>query len=272
MQRLRRRVTGDNLKFITLTVLNRNGEALRDQLDRLFAGFRQLRRLDVWDNAVRGGAAVCEIKRTKHDRWHAHMHIIADADFIDQRQLSRAWQACTTDSYIVHIRAVEDTDADVAYTAKYAGKPMESGFWKNPSLLEEAILALRGRRLIVTFGTWYKTDPNLDDEEGETLFRDDPRRWKPICTVSTLWRRAAAGDWNARRVVASLRLRDPLDGTRCQRPPPSHFDELATRELADTVAADLIATTPATERDALAQAEADATHRYIPGSTDWTKL
>lgn len=229
-------IAGDKpLLFITVTLRNRRDEKLRDQLDRLYEAFRNLRRLTFWEKSIAGGCAVCEVKRTKKHCWHAHLHILAEGTYLDARQLSQIWKGITGDSWKVDVQRVGDLRGAVAEVSKYAGKPMESGFWREPSLLQEAILALRGRRLIVQFGTWYNPADLLDDEEGETLFDDDPRQWSRLCTLSQLHRIANAGNAAAARVLALCRVRDPLDGTRPTQQPPPLREEWCSRTRADMI-------------------------------------
>jgi len=213
------RITADKpLLFITLTLLNRRDEKLRDQLDRLMSCFRQLRRCKLWEDAVAGGAAVYEIKRTKKDCWHTHLHILAEGTWLDADQLSRLWRGISGDSWKVDVQRVRDVAGSIEEVGKYASKPMEAGFWRVANLLSECILALRGRRLITQFGTWYNAGVDLDQEE--ELFDEAPQRWRMIGSLSVLARHAAGGDAAAARVVHALRLRDPLDGIRPNSTPP----------------------------------------------------
>lgn len=229
-----RPLTADKpLLFITLTLRHHAGEKLRDQLNRLMSCFRQLRRCELWSKAIAGGVAVYEIKRTDKHRWHTHLHILGVGTWLDAQELSRLWRGITLDSFSVDVQRVTDAAGSVDEVAKYASKPMEAGFWRVPALLEECIEALKGRRLVTQFGDWYNAGGELDDEEGECLFDDDPRRWRLIGSPATLARAAAAGSAAARRVVECLRFRDPLDGSRPARPPPLLGDtdpDLASRD------------------------------------------
>jgi hypothetical protein len=216
-QEMQRLCHGKELRFITLTLQPRKGEGLREMLDRLYAGFRQLRRLDMWTEAVDGGVAVCEVKRTDAKRWHPHIHILCEGRYIDQGHLSKAWRGITGDSYIVDVRMVRDVEGSVQEITKYAAKPMYAGFWTKPELLEESMMALKGRKLLTTFGTWYNAASDLDELE-EIPFAQDPREWRQMCTLQELHRRAINGDTQAHAIMAWLRVRDPITG---ERPPPS---------------------------------------------------
>lgn len=203
--------------FVTLTVKNREGQSLRHQLDHLYDSFRQLRRLKLWTDAVSGGAACCEIHRTEKDRWHCHLHMLVEARYLDAAQLARAWRGITLDSWKVDVQRVTAVSQRAKYVAKYASKPMSGSFWQRPELLEECITALRGRKLVLTFGTWYNAQADLDDEEGDDLLGEWTATHKQLCSLPELWRLAAIGDAHAQHVLKWLRVRDPLTG---ERPPP----------------------------------------------------
>lgn len=154
-------------KFITLTLRSTPDETLTSCLDRLEAGFKSLRRLKLWENAVRGGCGFIEVTRGKeHNRWHAHFHVIADATFISKAELSNAWRACTTDSYIVDID-VAGGKTSANYVTKYVTKAMPAGILASNNELDEFVVAMKGRRLCTTFGDWYgkATLKALDDED-----------------------------------------------------------------------------------------------------------
>jgi hypothetical protein len=150
-------IRGRRLSFITLTIAGKN-EGLAEKVNRLYAGFRDLRRHPLWRAAVKGGAAFLEIRWSDTaGRWHPHFHIIANATFIPQGDLSRAWFSLTGDSYIVDIRREHRPDAVRSYVAKYASKPLNQSFASTPDLLDEAVMALKARRLVTCFGDWYGT-------------------------------------------------------------------------------------------------------------------
>jgi hypothetical protein len=168
----------DKHKFITLTLRSLPDEELKSCIDRLEAGFKSLRRLTLWTNAVRGGCAFLEVTRGRQNkRWHAHYHIIADSTFISKAELSNAWRSCTQDSYIVDIQtAGGKTSAN--YVTKYVTKAMPAGILASTNEIDEFVVAIKGRRLCTTFGDWYgkATLKALDDEDG--LFPSD-EGWKP---------------------------------------------------------------------------------------------
>ena len=152
-------------RFVTLT-LKSNDEPLADQVKRLYASFKLLRRTKWWKGLVHGGVAVLEV--TWHSgtrRWHPHLHCLVDGDFMPQAQLSAAWLKVTGDSMIVDVRAVHDRVNAVNYVARYLGKPCGVDDWP-PEVIRAYAVALRGVRMFNAFGT----KRQLDDSE---LTRDE---------------------------------------------------------------------------------------------------
>lgn len=179
------------IKFITLTLRHTN-DPLKDQVSRLKNAFRRLRQRVLW-RKVKWGAAVIEIKRNPNSgEWHPHLHILVDAKFIPQEQLSSAWLAVTGDSSIVDIRAVKDRRAAVNEIAKYASKPCSFQNLRD-SLLAGATLyeAIDGRRLLIIFGDWPK---HMDRSKMEDSLPDD---WVPVQPLADCLREAKAGDPHA---------------------------------------------------------------------------
>jgi hypothetical protein len=170
-------------KFITLTLRSSPNELLTDCIDRLEAGFKALRRLKLWTDAVRGGCAFLEITRGKEQkRWHVHFHIIADSTFIGKAELSNAWRACTTDSYIVDIQAAGGKTA-ANYVTKYVTKAMPAGLLARAAELDEFVSSIKGRRLCLTFGDWYGK-ATLAALESESDLLPSDYGWQPAQTYS----------------------------------------------------------------------------------------
>lgn len=188
------------VSFITLTLCGR-GEKLSELVDRLYRHFRALRLHPLWEEKVRGGAAFLEIKWSdKARRWHPHLHIIADAGFIDQGELSSVWRGISKDSFIVDIRRVRNAETTAHYVTKYASKPLNTSFCLSPELLDEALTSLKGRRLCLCFGSWYGT--SLTDAEDATLDEEEnSEEWKMFTDLESLIQRANAGDRDAIFVI-----------------------------------------------------------------------
>jgi hypothetical protein len=178
------------LRFITLT-LRCSHSTLKGQLDRLFDSFGKLRRRTFWKWHVKGGAAFIECKIGKNSGlWHVHMHILVEGDFIPQRELSSEWLEVTGDSSIVDVRKVENVGHAAAYVVKYASKGCDSSVYNAPSKLDEFVVAMKGRRLALTFDSWRGIKLN-----GEA---DPSVVWENIGSLDGLKSRASNGDDDAR--------------------------------------------------------------------------
>jgi len=199
------------LRFITLT-LRTNGEPLRDSLDRLVAAFRKLRQREFWKRHVVGGAAFLEVKWNETaTRWHPHLHILAEGRYLDQSILRTEWNACTGDSWIVDVRAVKDKARTLDYVAKYATKGYDHSVFDTPATLNEAIVALHGRRLMMCFKSW----------RGFKLADDDnDEHWEPLAPMTDIFRHADANEPWAVAILEHLRNPNEVPSPG---PPPEHL-------------------------------------------------
>lgn len=137
--------------FITLT-LRHSPTPLKDQIKRLYDSFNKLRRRKFF--TAYGGAAFLEVKLSKAGQWHPHLHIIADGQYMDAFRLSQEWHAVTGDSCIVDIRRVKDGGDVASYVSKYVTKPADATVFAVPDRLDEMMIALKGVKMMFTFGTW----------------------------------------------------------------------------------------------------------------------
>lgn len=204
-----------SIRFVTLT-LRINYAPLGDQVTRLIRCFARLRRRRCWRSTQVGGVAFLELKRRPGSHtWHPHIHIITEGVDIRKAVLSDAWLGITGDSFIVDIQDCESDGKAAWYAAKYSGKSVHNGVESDPEMLEEAIVALKGRRLHTCFGSWTLSD--ADDEL-------PPDGWHGICTLRSVLDGCLAGD------LASRRILDLLDGeASCSmepRSPPGHGESL----------------------------------------------
>lgn len=206
---LRKRLAEFEVKLVTLTLRHRD-QPLRHQVDRLLESFRTLRRKPLWKDAIDGGVAFVEVKyQVPTDRWHPHLHILCTGLWIRQADLANTWHAITGDSFTVDIRPVRDLDRVVYYVAKYASKPIDTVLYRHPRRLREAVVALEGRHLCMTFGTfrgWRLTKQTDGDE------------WVLLGTLESFQRRALEGDDDAIAVLGSLQAAQ--DPTPAKDKPP----------------------------------------------------
>lgn len=197
-------------RFLTLT-LKATDQPLDVTLDRLYAAFQTLRRRAFWKRRVTGGVAFLELKwieRTHH--WHPHFHVLIEGRFIPYQRLKSLWYEITGDSFIVDIRLVRTSSEAARYVTKYASKPFNKSFSDRPNQLDEAVVALKGRKLVVTFGTWRGVILARHVSEGA---------WEQIGTLDSLLSQAAYGDETVRAILASITNRDLTD-LYARAPPP----------------------------------------------------
>ncbi len=193
---LRQHLADLDVKMVTLTLRHRD-QPLRFQVDRLLDAFRTLRKKPLWKDAIDGGVAFVEVKYNPDtDRWHPHLHILCTGAWIHQADLSSTWHAITGDSFNVDIRLVRDLDRVAYYVVKYASKPMNTVLYRNPRRLREAVDALQGRHLCLTFGSFrgWKLTEQADSDD-----------WVLVGTLEAFRIRAFERDPDAMRVLDSLR-------------------------------------------------------------------
>ena len=182
-------------RFVTLT-LQSTDQSLCSLVDKLYKSFRRLRAQKLWQEKVDGGAAFLEIKwNERRQRWHPHLHLIVEGRFLPQALLSDAWKKATQGSSIVDIRKISSAQHAARYVAKYASKPLSHTFLNRSDKLQEAIVAMRGTRLALTFGSW----------RGFRLFQHGPREeWIAVAPLETVLESAAAGDQMMLSIVRSF--------------------------------------------------------------------
>lgn len=210
---LRHMYQRENMSLVTLT-LKASEAPLREVLDRITRAFRSLRNKPLWKKSVKGGAAIIEVKLGEGSgQWHAHFHVLAEATYLDQRKLSSVWAAITGDSHIVDIRRVGAKSGAIQYITKYVCKAADASIVGSPKHLEEAIVAFHGRRLVTTFASWRGIAlMEKDDDPPESEFTPE---WRSEGPLDDFVRRAAAGDVEAARVLATIspgRFRPPPRG------------------------------------------------------------
>jgi hypothetical protein len=195
---LRTFLEGKHLRFATLTLKHTPHLTLQEQLKRLYTSFSTLRRRTWWRDKVKGGVAILEVKIGRDGLWHPHLHLLLESFFLPQQQLSHEWLAVTGDSYIVDVRQVGHEQKEVRYVCSYVGKPLDASIYQRPKMLDEFVRAIKGKRLILPFGSWSKL--NLESES------DDPGGW--VC-VGPLWRliQDAATDPQASLILNLLQKR-----------------------------------------------------------------
>lgn len=227
----------DSPRMLTLTLAHAS-VPLADQITRIHACFRELRRRKAWKEHVRGGIAVLEITwNNRSQMWHVHIHILIDATYWRQAAIADHWLQVTGDSRIVDIRLCRSKAAAAQYVAKYVAKGIDLAHCPDRRIAEHA-LALSGVRIAQTFGSLHGTRLKAESTPRPKGVRD-------VIALDRLWSARADGDARAARLWRAIHLavreRDP-DPRRHKRltqkirdwldpPPPRPRPVLATLPL-----------------------------------------
>ena len=191
------RVEGKKTRFLTLT-LKSSTEPLADLLRKLTQDFTALRRTKLWRKRVTGGVAFLEVKWiASTNRWHVHLHALLQGRYVPREELSKLWLKVTGTSNVIDIRIVEDENHCTHYICKYASKPLDHTVVIQPQRLDEAVLALKGKRLCMTFGSWRGYKLTELPESGT---------WVQLGTLEEIIKRAGEGDAHAEAALDALRI------------------------------------------------------------------
>lgn len=187
---------GKELRFITLT-LRHTTRTMKQDIDRLYAGFVRLRRRRLWSKSQKGGVGFVEIKRSEDGKgWHVHLHTIVEGHNIEQRDLSAAWHEITGDSFITKVQWCHSPEAAAYYAAKYSGKGIHGSCYADPEVLRDSMIAIKGRRLVAKFGAWSELDLKAVTDEAE---------WRGVDSLRRLILRSRDGDAVASSILNSLK-------------------------------------------------------------------
>jgi len=184
--------------FITLTLQRTNGRC-KSILNHLLRSFSKLREHAAWKEGIDAGAYVVEMTRgAGKDHWHVHLHVIALGRGINKRLLSDCWRKASGGSYIVNISRVNSDAECVSYVAKYATKGWNRDCLADEKWIVELLSALRGRRLLGTFGGW----------RGRSI-EQEPRSiegWRSLGSLVEIVERARRNDPHALGILRALHV------------------------------------------------------------------
>lgn len=191
---------GNNrLSFFTLTSRSASPK-LAECITHVQESFRRLRQSKDWKAVVAGGISTIEVTRgAAGDHWHVHVHGLFCGKFMEQSRLSDIWRVASRGSYIVDIRAVRNGDKAIEYVASYAAKGWDRKLLNDQAAADEAMIALKGRRLLTAFGDWFNAD--IAEEIA------DNREWKSVGTLAFITQKALIGEDWAVRIMQAIRVR-----------------------------------------------------------------
>jgi hypothetical protein len=194
------------VRMLTLTVKADSTDKLFDCVKKLQRSFTQLRRLDIWREAVDGCAYFLEVTRgANHDHWHAHFHVLMVGSYLEVGWLSQAWRGITRDSFICHITLCRSVKGVALYCGKYATKGFDITTLRSPDLLQEAIATLTHAKLWGATGTLRKAMREAQANDYLTA-----AEWEPVASLHELFKWANDGDSESIRILSLLRVRDPV--------------------------------------------------------------
>jgi hypothetical protein len=185
-------------KFITLTQAVDADENPRQARQRVAAAWSRLRRMKAFASRCHGWMAHYEETYSetrgedgKGTGWHAHVHVVADADFIPHGELAELWFKATGGRGLV---------VDIRAARKGVERELLKYATKAATLPDDALVlyatTMRGARDITTGGAWHGvvTDDNVRAED-ELPADAGPILRFPLAVIEA---RAAEGDeWAA---------------------------------------------------------------------------
>jgi hypothetical protein len=202
-EKLKTMMGTEECSFLTFT-LQASTDGLIEVLNHLLASFTRLREQKTWKKKMLGGAAFVEITLgAKKDHWHVHLHCLCLAGFISGRVLSDMWRSASRGSWIVHTRPVKNAEQDANYVGKYATKGWNPDVLNDEQRLIECMVALRGRRLLMTFGKWRKIE-----EEGPLKER---YTWVKVASLTSAVEAAARKEAWAVGLLAAIGCPDLME-------------------------------------------------------------
>lgn len=207
-------LTETRVRFLTLTLASTDAP-LKEQLDKLYRCFALLRKTRCFRKGTMGGVATVEVTYSPGlDRWHPHLHILLSGRYIPHHDLKAEWWRITGDSNILFIKLVHGKAAAANYLSKYISKPLDNLFVNRPERLDEIVIAMRRRRLCLTFGNWRGVALTDQPEPGE---------WLCMGSLEDVCSDALAGDHNAAKAIRQLagdNAAELLGIVERNRPPP----------------------------------------------------
>lgn len=190
-------------RFFTFT-LKHVDESLANSTRHLSESLSRLWAHPKWKARVVGGICGVEVTRNmQRGEWHAHAHVIADGEFFPHELLKTIWTEVSGGSYIVHVEAIHDRKKAADYISRYVAKPADVVTW-SPECVREYATAMKGKRLINTFGNRHGVPLDSDDKP------DVEEPSTHLLHAYQLTDAAVRGYEPARRAIEILRRMGPI--------------------------------------------------------------
>lgn len=170
---------------LTLTVVHREGETVKQGKKRLYEAFVRLKRRSFWNEHFTGGAYEIESVKGRDGLWHVHLHsLVFRRRFFgitsESNPLGEEWREVTGDSHVVRLDLITDVVEGCREVFKYITKPADVAGFSTDDVRQ--LLELKGERMFGTFGdfhtfcrTYEPTEAEIDAVcERETFAEGDP--------------------------------------------------------------------------------------------------
>jgi hypothetical protein len=209
-------------RFFTFTLAHTD-DPLAQQIARLYAAFKKMRRSTLWKKTQVGGCFMLEVKlvapknTTRRDgtpskplEWHPHLHVVSAGGWINIDELKNLWHEITGDSWCIDVRLLPRSNDVAGYISKYVTKGTSATVWQHPHLAAEWIKASKGVRTCATYGSWR----GLRLTKAIAIATD----WIRVGSLVELISRSRSCEENAFHILMSL------------RPPGQDSEELLTAQ------------------------------------------
>lgn len=150
------------LRYVVLA--ERNVENLKEGMALLWKSWTSLRRSVRWKRKVKGSIVALEVTRNPEDgSWHPHLNVLMEGEYFPFEELNQAWVSASEGrGHTSFIRAADE--GTVHELIKYVTKV--SDLLEQPRALDEFLTAVKGARLIRTYGTFFGIPTSDEDNPG----------------------------------------------------------------------------------------------------------
>jgi hypothetical protein len=148
----------DGLRYAVLA--ERNSTDLAEGIASLWAAWSRLRRSVRWKRKVAGCVVVMEVTRNREEgTWHPHLNVLMEGEYFPFEELNQAWVKATEGrGQTSFIRAADA--GTVRELIKYITKLAD--LLGDAPALDEFLTAIKGQRLLRTYGTFFGL--KIDDD------------------------------------------------------------------------------------------------------------
>lgn len=168
--RRRARILADRLEAFTapkknlryLVLAEKNSSDVAAGIASLWEAWTSLRRSVVWKKYCVGSVAALEVTWNGEERtWHPHLNVLIEGDYFPFEELNQAWVKATHGKGNTSFIRAADAGT-VRELIKYVTKVAD--LLGEPEALDAFLAAVKGKRLVRTYGTFYGL-PIADEDD-----------------------------------------------------------------------------------------------------------